>query len=102
MTFCFDIDGVIMNIVPDNDYSLSTPIIENVALINYLFSKDHRIILYTARGSLTKINWENLTKQQLKDCKLMYHEIIFNKPAADYYIDDRLISIDEIKNKFKY
>lgn len=100
MTFCFDIDGVIMNLVKGNDYSLSTPIKENVDFINELYKKGNEIILYTARGSATKIDWTELTKSQLENAGLNYHKLFFGKPAADYYIDDKLISIEELKTKF--
>jgi hypothetical protein len=27
-----------------------------------------------------------------------YHELKFGKPAADYYIDDRMLSVEELLN----
>ena len=93
--FCFDIDGVIASITPENDYGASLPIKENINIINKLYEKNH-IILFTARGYITKKNWENTTKSQLKKWKVKYHELKFGKPAADFYIDDRMIGIEKI------
>lgn len=98
--FCFDIDGVIMNLTPNNDYTLAKPIDNTVELINSLYDSGHYIIIFTARGYVTKINWEELTKRQLKDAGLKYHELIFGKPAADYYIDDRMIELIDIEKFF--
>ena len=38
----------------------------------------------------------NLTKSQLKNWKVNYHELIFGKPSFDIYIDDK--SFFSIKN----
>lgn len=92
-TFCFDIDGVIMNLVQGNDYNLAQPIPETVTLINELYEKGHKIILFTARGYVTKIDWTVVTIEQLNCAGVKYHELMFGKPAADYYIDDRMVDI---------
>jgi CMP-N,N'-diacetyllegionaminic acid synthase len=98
-TFCFDIDGVIMSITPSNDYTLAKPILSTVYLINELYDLGHQIILNTARGYVTGIDWEELTKSQLDKCGLKYHRLFFNKPAADYYIDDKMITIKDLNKK---
>ncbi|OGF00940.1 MAG: hypothetical protein A2509_04010 [Candidatus Edwardsbacteria bacterium RIFOXYD12_FULL_50_11] len=99
-TFCFDIDGIIMSLVPGNDYSLARPLPETVSLINRLYDRGHRIILFTARGYVTGIDWAETTRQQLESCGLRYHQLMFGKPAADYYIDDRMISLEQLKDQF--
>lgn len=95
-TFCFDIDGVIATIVPGNDYSESGPRAEMIAHINALFDQGHRIILNTARGTMTGIDWSDVTKKQLEAWGLRYHELHFGKPAADYYIDDKMLPLDKV------
>jgi CMP-N,N'-diacetyllegionaminic acid synthase len=95
-TFCFDLDGVIATIVPNNDYTLAAPIAETVSLINRLFDAGHTIILHTARGSLTGIDWRSVTIQQLDAWGVRYHKVQFGKPAADFYIDDKLISVADL------
>jgi len=94
--FCFDIDGVIMTIVDNNNYRKALPIEKMIKTVNLLYDKGHYIILHTARGSLIKKNWESVTKNQLKKYKVKYHELIFNKPGADYYIDDKMLSIQDV------
>ena len=96
--FCFDIDGVISTIVPNNKYDLSSPMPKVIEAINTLYDMGYRIILYTARGSATGIDWSDLTKRQLKEWGVKYHELQFKKPPADYYIDDRMLSFEEFFN----
>ena len=96
-TFCFDIDGVIATIVPDQWYEDAKPIEEMIALVNYLYGENHYIILFTARGSETHIDWTAITVDQLRDWGVKYDKLLFGKPAADYYIDDKLISVEQLK-----
>lgn len=95
-TFCIDIDGVVANLSPNNDYNLSTPNISVIEKINRLYDTKNYIILFTARGSKTGIDWSEVTATQMKKWGVKYHELRFGKPAADYYIDDRLISINQL------
>ena len=37
-----------------------------------------------------------MTRQQMADWGVNYHELRFGKPAADYYVDDRLLSLAEL------
>ena len=96
-TFCFDIDGVIATIVPDNDYKKSQPRSEMITQINALFDQGHRIILHTARGTKTGIDWGDVTRNQLATWGLRFHELYFGKPAADYYIDDKMFPSDKVR-----
>ena len=41
--FCFDIDGVIASITPNNNYNHSVPIVENINIVNKLFYNDNKI-----------------------------------------------------------
>jgi len=87
-TYCFDIDGTICTISVD-DYSKARPFKERINLINKLHDEGNKIVLHTARGSLTGINQKQLTIKQLDKWNVKYDEIVFGKPAADYYIDDK-------------
>lgn len=97
-TFCFDIDGVIATITQDNDYNLAKPRQEMIDQINRLHASGHTIILNTARGFLTGIDWEITTIEQLNLWGVNYHKIYFGKPAADFYIDDKMLSMDKVLN----
>ena len=92
-TFVVDIDGVVASLVPGNDYAKAEPLTATIAAINRLHARGHRIVMFTARGSATGLDWTNVTRAQLDLWGLRYHELRFGKPAADFYIDDRLLSI---------
>lgn len=94
--FVFDIDGVIAQIVKNNDYALSEPNLPMIEVINKLHQMGNRIILLTARGYTTGIDWRDITEKQLKRWGLQYDELYFGKPNADYYIDDKMLSIDSL------
>ncbi len=95
-TFCFDIDGVVAQLSPGNDYNLSKPNKTVIEKVNSLYEKGNYIILFTARGSKTGIDWQEITKNQMQEWGVNYHELKFGKPAADFYIDDRLINIEQL------
>ena len=67
--------------------------------INALYDAGHKIIMFTARGSTTGIDWRLLTERQLKAWNLRYHSLEFGKPQADFYIDDRGMSLEEWEQK---
>lgn len=95
-TYCFDIDGVIASLTPGNDYHKATPLLQNISKINQLYDNGNKIILFTARGTVTKIDWTDLTVEQMKDWGVKYHVLQFGKPAADFYVDDRNLDINRI------
>lgn len=93
-TYCFDIDGVIASLSPANDYTKAIPLFENIKKINRLYDLGNEIILFTARGTKTKIDWTEITIKQMSDWGVKYHSLQFGKPAADFYIDDRILDIN--------
>jgi CMP-N,N'-diacetyllegionaminic acid synthase len=97
LRYVFDIDGIITIFNSKLDYQNSKPNFNNIQIINKLFEDGNEIILFTARGYKTGIDWREVTKNQLAKWNVKYHELIFGKPDADFYIDDKLISIDNLK-----
>lgn len=91
MNYCFDIDGTICTNT-NGEYEKAEPFVDRINLVNKLYIEDHKIILFTARGSTTNLDWNELTKQQLKDWGVKYNELIFGKPDADIFVDDKGIS----------
>jgi hypothetical protein len=91
--FCVDIDGVLASITKDNNYLFSQPLTDNIRRVNRLYAAGNRIILFTARGSMTGFDWGEVTRRQMQEWGVSHHELHFGKPAADYYIDDRMLSI---------
>jgi dTDP-glucose 4,6-dehydratase len=96
LTFIFDIDGVVASLTAGNDYALAEPRAAMIANINRLYAAGHRIVLFTARGSQTAIDWQETTRMQLERWGLRFHELRFGKPAGDYYIDDRGLTPSEL------
>jgi len=95
MIIMVDIDGVICNNTW-GEYKKAKPFKENIEKINKLYDEGNRIILWTTRGVITGIDWEKLTKQQMKEWNVKYHELKLDKPYYDLFIDDRTKRIDEI------
>jgi CMP-N,N'-diacetyllegionaminic acid synthase len=96
-TLCFDMDGVIATLVPGNDYEQARPIGAVIDLINALQAAGHRIIVFTARGYVTGIDWGTITLRQLQEWGVRYDELKFGKPAADFYVDDRALGHRELR-----
>ena len=73
-------------------YPNSLPIEDRIDRVNELYKQGHEIILFTARGTATGIDWRELTEIQLKKFGVSYNRLVFGKPNADHYIDDKGIS----------
>jgi hypothetical protein len=89
--YCFDLDETLCSCEGEN-YELAYPIVSRIDFVNKLFESGHIIKIFTARGSKTGIDWTAVTLKQLSRWEINYHELIFGKPYADYYIDDKGIS----------
>lgn len=99
-TFVFDIDGVIAKIQKDLDYARSGPNEAMIKIVNKLYDYGNKIVLFTARGYVTGKDWSDITRQQMKDWGVKYHELKFGKPNADYYIDDKMLSMERLYELF--
>lgn len=93
-TYCFDLDGTLCTNT-EGDYERAAPIADAISAVNRLYANGHTILIQTARGFSTGINWLELTKKQLKDWGVNYHELHFNKVSANVYIDDKAINIKQ-------
>ena len=94
MIYCFDIDGVLCS---DTRGEYPKAVSDKVVIskLNSLYDAGNTIILYTARGSTTGIDWRELTEKQLKGWGVKYHNLIMGRPGADVYIDDKCIKVSE-------
>ncbi len=104
MKYCFDLDGTICDTPmrpSDNKpgYLEATPFPFMVEQVNRLFDEGHKIIIMTARGRGSGIDWTQLTIKQLDMWGVKYHELepMFHKPTADIFIDDKGINSEEWK-----
>ena len=94
MRYCFDIDGTICSNT-DGNYEIAEPFKDRIEKINQLYDDGNSILFFTARGSTTKINWKKLTEDQLQEWGVKYTKLIFGKPEADIYIDDKAVDVEE-------
>src|SRR5260221_411002 len=65
-----------------------------VERVNALAHAGHRILIFTARGGTTGIDWRVQTESQLQAWGVHYDELILDKPTADIYVDDRAVHVD--------
>jgi hypothetical protein len=96
LTVCFDIDGLLATKTVGNDYRQALPNTAIIDTVNTLYHQGHTIVVFTARSSATGIDWKELTERQLAKWNVCYSELLFGKPTADIYIDDRAIDIGEL------
>ena len=89
MKYVFDIDGTICT--QTLDYKNARAFYDRISKVNSLFENGHIIWFFTARGSETRLDWYDMTKDQLKQWGVKYHKLLFGKPSADKYIDDKAI-----------
>jgi capsule biosynthesis phosphatase len=98
---CFDLDNTLVTFpAVIDDYSSVKPIQKNIELLKNLKKKGHEIIIYTARRMKTHNN--NVGKvikdialttiNTLEKFDIQYDELIFGKPLADIYIDDKALN----------
>lgn len=90
-TYCFDIDGTIC-VSTDGFYDRARPYPKRIARVNELYDAGHRILMYTARGSVSGIDHRELTERQLKEWGVKYHELRLGKPQYDIIIDDKALN----------
>lgn len=90
-TLIFDIDGTICT--QESDYSQAKPIQEVIDKLNKKYDEGYRIVLFTARGTETDIDWGLITTDQLKEWGVKYDDLLFGKPAGLKYIDDKGVNI---------
>lgn len=97
---CFDLDETLVTRpVVDGDYSTCLPIQKNINLCNYLKRMNHHIIIHTARRMKTHdgnvgaviADVGGVTIDTLERFGVRYDELLFGKPYAEVYIDDKAV-----------
>lgn len=101
---CFDLDSTLVGPpLVEGDYSTCQPIQKNIDLCNYLRRMNHYIIIHTARRMRTHCgnvgavvrDIGKITIQTLEKFGIMYDELLFGKPYADVYIDDKAVNAND-------
>eukprot|EP00929_Paragymnodinium_shiwhaense_P040364 TRINITY_DN21091_c0_g1_i1.p1 TRINITY_DN21091_c0_g1~~TRINITY_DN21091_c0_g1_i1.p1 ORF type:complete len:835 (-),score=152.07 TRINITY_DN21091_c0_g1_i1:82-2586(-) len=101
MRFVFDLDGTLVTHPKRRgDYASVEPIEQNVALVRSLKAAGHYIIVWTSRESerhsgnvgaiVAAVGRQTL--DTLDKLQIPYDELLFGKPHADLYIDDRAVN----------
>ncbi|HER27457.1 MAG TPA: hypothetical protein ENI69_10150, partial [Rhodospirillales bacterium] len=60
--YCFDIDGTLCSNT-EGAYDDAEPFADRIRQVNRLHRAGHTILLYTARGSTTDIDWRETTER---------------------------------------
>ena len=97
MRIIVDIDETICDygggdVYAEREYPMAKPIVENIERINELYDQGHKIIYWTARGSISGLDWTDLTLSQLDEWGAKYHEASCGKPHYDLFICDKAIN----------
>jgi len=95
---CFDLDGVICS-QTTGDYENAIPNKKAIEVINELYDKGNKIIIFTSRfmgrnqNNIEKTYSQGyeFTLKQLKEWKVKFHELIMGKPRYDILLDDKAV-----------
>jgi len=96
VTYCFDLDGTICTDT-GGDYQNARPFPEMVAEVNRLHQGGHHVIIFTARGSGTGIDWRAATERQLAEWGVEHDFLFLGKPPADVYVDDKAVHVADFR-----
>tara|TARA_B100001109_G_scaffold243007_1_gene228426 strand:+ start:464 stop:772 length:309 start_codon:yes stop_codon:yes gene_type:complete len=80
----------------DFNYALAKPNHEAIELVNEMYDLGNTIIYWTARGTVTGIDWYDLTESQFKEWGVKYHDLRMGKPAYDLFICDKTKTMEEL------
>lgn len=91
-------------------YELARPNLNMIEALHRAKAKGYKIIVYTARrmlthnGDLEKIEADagEATRKWLNKYNVPYDELMFGKPYAEYYIDDKALRPDEFVKMMSY
>ena len=78
-------------------YKNAIPNYININKINELYDEGHYIKYWTGRGTVSKIDYYELTKSQLEGWGCKYHDLsVGEKPDYDLLICDKTKRIEEL------
>ena len=96
MRLYVDIDGQLCTLVSSLKYDEAKPILENIKKVNYWFKLGHYVVLWTARGQGSGIDWGDVTRDQLERWGVFYNELCFDKPLFDVFFDDKSRNLNDV------
>lgn len=101
MTWVFDLDETLVSL-PEmpRDYATCEPLSDTIALVRRVHRAGHRVVIHTARGMVThdgdaraaEAALRGPTEASLRALDVPYDALIFGKPYADVYVDDKAMN----------
>lgn len=89
MIYCFDLDGTLCTNT-EGQYEKAKPYTDRIIEVNKLFDEGHHIIIDTARGATTGLDWHELTSTQLNNWGVKYTKLrVGEKLNYDTLVDDK-------------
>jgi len=95
MIIYIDIDETICETPESRDYSLASPIEQNIEKANKLYDEGNTIIYWTERGTVSGIDWRQTTFDQLTEWGVRFHDLKLGKPYYDLFIDDKNMNTED-------
>jgi len=105
MRYVFDLDDTLCRPRHDckeskNKYGMAKPVEDMIRIVRELKNAGHYIIIHTARRMVThngnikliKSDVGKITMDWLKEHDVPFDELVFGKPYADIYVDDKSIN----------
>ena len=99
--YVFDFDGTIT--LKTDDYENASPNKDVVEIIRLIKSRGDTVVIWTARGMRTyktaldaERRWRATIEKNLKDWDVPYDSLHFGKPAADFYVDDKGVNVNDL------
>jgi glycerol-3-phosphate cytidylyltransferase len=90
MRYCFDLDETLCVTPRSRIYADAVPYFKMIKHVNALHDAGNHITIFTARGSTSGVDYNDLTKSQLKSWGVKYDTLIDKgKPSYDVFIDDK-------------
>ena len=89
-TICIDIDNTLCGHARGGDYALAEPMLGAREALQLLRPAGWVVVLFTGRH----FNQWRVTADWLSRYGFEYDQIVFGKPPARFYVDDRAIPFD--------
>mmetsp|Transcript_23333 Transcript_23333/g.41280 ORF Transcript_23333/g.41280 Transcript_23333/m.41280 type:complete len:131 (-) Transcript_23333:349-741(-) len=109
--WCFDLDSLMTAPKTPGEYD-SCEILPRIQdFLNARYNDGYYIIIQSSRGmelcgynkSIAIGKFAEISLRQLREFKVKYHEVSFDKPAADFFIDDKgLCALDDLEKSTGY
>ena len=97
MIIYIDVDETICESPEDRNYANAVPNLTNIEKANILYDEGNTIVYWTARGSVSGIDWTDVTREQLNRWGAKHHDVILGKPHFDLYICDKVMNVRDWK-----